>query len=226
MTIQEVWERVVANWGWIHFLLLGLMTGSSFGLWAYRDLWYGNSTFLHGPAVSSSFFGLLRQWFSATILEVPAALGIALFITTPLVFQKIDSDSTRVGVLAATGGIWLLLRIFFLFVMARGHQPEVPGVPGFLPNPVRWARYHSASSPDRLLSNKVDSFLGLVLHVGLAVGWYQLHHTGRTDAWWTTAGVAASIAWCLVLTTISVLIHPRSVSHEKQAVPPPPTMPS
>lgn len=209
MTPQQIWDTLITNWWWIHFILLGLLAGGSIGLWAYRDLWYGMATFLAGPVATYSVWRTFRQWLASLILMVPAGAAIALFVTSPLVFRYVPPGSSQVLVIGAAAGIWALLRLVGTFY--RAHDRRTPSL---LISPRRWAHFHSAETPDNLIVGWADFFLGALLHGGMGLGWYELQVTGRTGPEWIAAGVVGSVLLAVLLTGISVLLQPPAVSHE------------
>lgn len=202
-------ETLSANWWWIHFILLGIGLGGSLGIWAYRDLWYAASTFLSAPIPTSSLWKAARQWLASLLLFVPAAVTVAVILTTPEVFSRLTEELQQ---LLAVGGsllIWFLLRLFTVYTRAYESSSAT-----LFRSPFRWARYRASQSPDTLVSRWSDFFLGLALHGGLAILWAELYITQQAYGWIYLAALAGSFAWILTLTAISVLLQPPAVSHD------------
>ena len=54
------------------------------------------------------------------------------------------------------------------------------------------------------------------MHTVIAIGWYELQVNEFTGPFWMVAGVVAAVVFSLLVTGISVLLHPKAVSHEPQ----------
>lgn len=209
MDIEQVWSRLQEHWWWIHAILLGLSFGGSLGIWAYREVWYGLSTFFSSPVETRSPFRALIQWLASFVMLFRSAITVALILTWPNVWRNHTPEDRRWIALGIAIAIWILVRLVLAFSGARKPAP-----PKFLRQPFRWAYYRSVQTPDSLVTGWVDVFLGALLHVGLIFIWYEYELQDLTGPWWYNAAIAASVGLILLMTSITVLIHPTPTTHK------------
>ena len=211
MDTAQLWNQLVEQWWWIHPLLIGLSLGGSFGIWAYREMWYGLSTFFASPVETRSPFRAFVQWLASFVLLIRSGVVVALIVTWPLVLKNhtpADKHWIAIGIAVA---VWLLLRFLFLFGFARKPAP-----PTFFKRPLRWAYYRSVQTPDSLVTGWVDVLLGVLLHVGLGFLWYEYHLMDEPTDWRRAAAIGAAIGMVLLATSITVLIHPTPDKHHSE----------
>jgi hypothetical protein len=211
MDTTEIWNRVQEHWWWVQPLLVGLSVGGSLGIWAYREVWYGLSTFFSSPVETRSPFRALVQWLASLVMLARSGITVALILTWPRVLRELTPEGNRWIAVGLAVGVWALLRLALAFGSAKKPAP-----PKFFKEPFRWAYYRSVQTPDSLVTGWVDVFLGAVLHVGLILIWYEYDLLDNPLNWWHIAAVAASVAVILLMTSISVLIHPTPTTHQSE----------
>lgn len=212
MDTTLIWDWLGEHWWWIHPLLLGISVGGSLGIWAYREMWYGLSTFFSSPVETQSPIRALIQWLASLVLFLRSAATVALILTWPLVLQQYTAESNRWIAIGIAVVVWVLLRLALAFGSAKKPAP-----PKFFKQPVRWAYYRSVQTPDSLVTGWVDVLLGALLHGGLALIWYEYEIQGARGGWWQTAAMAGSVGLILLITSITVLIHPTPTSHHSES---------
>ncbi len=212
MDIAQIGNWLQVNWWWIQPLLVGLCLGGSLGIWAYRELWYGLSTFFSSPVETRSAFRALTQWLASLLMLARSGLVVALILTWPWVWRNQTTESHRWIAVGIAIGVWILPRLVFAFGSAKKPAP-----PKFFKQPFRWAYYRSVQTPDSLVTGWADLFFGALLHAGLAIIWYEYHHLEAAASWWRAAAIPASVGLILLLTIISVLIHPMPTAHHTEA---------
>lgn len=213
MDPELIWQTLKDHWWWIHPLLAGLSVGGSLGIWAYRELWYGLSTFFSSPVETHSPFWALVQWLASLLMLTRSAVTVALILTWPTVLREYTPEGKRWIAVGIGIAVWALLRLFFAF--GRVRNPVVR--PNFLLHPFRWAYHRSVQTPDSLLTTWVDVILGAVLHIGLFLIWYEYRVQGSPGGWWRTAAIGGSVGLILILTSITVLVHPTPNTHRSES---------
>lgn len=183
--------------------------GGSLGIWAYREMWYGLSTFFASPVDTRSPFRALIQWLASFVMLIRSGVVVGLIVTWPWVLRDHTPKDKHWIAIGLAVGVWLLLRLLFMFGFA-----SKPAPPKFFKRPLRWAYYHSEQSPDSLITGWVDVLLGVLLHVGLALLWYQYHEMEQPTDWRRNTTIAASIGMVLIATSLTVLIHPTPDKHD------------
>jgi hypothetical protein len=214
MDTTQIWNELKEQWWWIHPLLVGMSLGGSLGLWAYREMWYGLSTFFASPVETRSPFRALVQWLASFVMLIRSGIVVALIVTWPWVLRDATPQDKYWIAIGIGVAVWLLLRLLFTFGFARKPAP-----PKFFKRPLRWAYYRSSQSPDSLVTGWVDVLLGVLLHVGLGFLWYQYHLMDQPTDWRRTAVIGASLGMILIATSLTVLIHPTPDMHETDAGP-------
>lgn len=209
MDFEQVWNQLQEHWWWIHAILLGLSFGSSLGIWAYREVWYGLSTFFSSPVETRSPIRALVQWLASFVMLLRSATTVALILTWPTVWRNFTPEGRRWVAMGIAISVWILVRLIYAFVGARKPAP-----PKFFRQPIRWAYYRSMQTPDSLVTGWVDVLLGALLHVGLIFIWYEYKLQGTTEVWMYNAAIAASIGLILLITSITVLMHPTPNIHK------------
>lgn len=211
MDIEHIWNQLQEHWWWIHPILLGLALGGSLGIWAYREVWYGLSTFFSSPVETRSPIRALIQWLASFVMLLRSAITVALILTWPMVWLRLNHERRLISVGVAVA-IWVLVRLILAFGGARKPAP-----PKFFQQPFRWAYYRSVQTPDSLVTGWVDVLLGALLHLGLVFVWYEYKIQESTDAWMYNAAIAASVGLILLMTSITVLVHPTPTTHKSNA---------
>ncbi|MCA9070514.1 MAG: hypothetical protein KDA84_16395, partial [Planctomycetaceae bacterium] len=212
MDIDQIWNWVQEHWWWIHPILLGLSVGGSLGIWAYREVWYGLSTFFSSPVETRSPFRALVQWLASFVMLLRSAITVALILTFPTVWRNQTPEGSRWIALGIAVAIWILVRLILAFGGARKPAP-----PTFFRQPFRWAYYRSVQTPDSLVTGWVDVLLGALLHVGLIFIWFEYEEQNLSGPWWYNAAIAASVGLILLMTSITVLMHPTPTTHKTQS---------
>jgi hypothetical protein len=214
MDATELWNQLNERWWWIHALLLGLSLGGSLGIWAYRELWYGLSTFFASPVETRSPFRAIVQWLASFVMLVRSGITVALIVTFPFVLRNQTPQDNRWIAVGIAVAVWLLFRLLFLFGFTRKPAP-----PTFFKRPFRWAYYRSVQSPDSLVTDWVDVLLGVLLHAGLVFLWYEYRLLGEPTDWRRAAMIGAAVGMILLATSITVLIHPTPNKHNSEPDP-------
>ena len=191
--------------------MIGLSLGGSLGIWAYREVWYGLSTFFSSPVETRSPFRALVQWLASLVMLLRSGMTVALILTWPYVWSQQTEEGNRWIAIGVAVGVWALLRLLLAFGGAKKPAP-----PKFFKQPFRWAYYRSVQTPDSLVTGWVDVLLGILLHAGLAVIWYEYSLIDDPTRWWHVAAIGASVGVVLVMTSITVLIHPTPTSHPSE----------
>ncbi len=218
MDMAWIWDTICEQWWWIHSLLVGLCLGGSLGIWAYREVWYGVSTFFSSPVETRSPFWALIQWLASFVMLFRSGITVALILTWPRVLRNLpDDDSSRWISIGVGIAVFVLLRLLMVFFHAKKPAP-----PTFFRHPFRWAYYRSVQTPDSLVTGWVDVFLGALLHAGLGLIWYEYHEFLKVEEpaqWWYPAAMGASVVLILVMTSITVLIHPTPSTRKTEPKP-------
>jgi hypothetical protein len=192
-------------------MLVGISLGGSLGIWAYREAWYGLSTFFASPVETRSPFRAFVQILASLVLLIRSGIAVALILTWPWVLRHQTAEANRWIAVGLAVVVWILLRLALAFGGARKPAP-----PRFFKQPIRWAYYRSIQTPDSLVSGWADFFLGVLLHAGLGLIWYEQHVREELESWSKWAPVLASIGLVLVATSITVLIHPTPTRHQAE----------
>ena len=95
MDITQIWDGLQEQWWWIHALLVGLCFGGSLGIWAYREVWYGLSTFFSSPVETRSPFRALVQWLASFLMLLRSGISVALILTWPTVLRRLTEPTHR-----------------------------------------------------------------------------------------------------------------------------------
>ncbi len=208
MDITQIWDGLKEHWWWIHALLVGLCFGGSLGIWAYREVWYGLSTFFSSPVETRSPFHALVQWLASLVMLFRSGISVALILTWPFVLRQLTEPKHRWIAVGIAIAVWALLRLILAFGRAKKPAP-----PRFFKQPLRWAYYRSVQTPDSLVTRWLDVLLGAALHIGLGLLWYEYHIQKAPEPWWYPAAIGASVFWILFVTSITVLVHPTPETH-------------